>query len=161
MSKLKITNYIKNKHDNKKLPFTILRLFPTYGPLENDRKIFPYLIKNLKREKIVEVTSGKQIRNYTYVDDMVKGIIKSIESKKTINKSLILANKKSYTLKKIILKIAKIMNVKKNLIKWEKFKRNDESLNFMPNLNETNKLINWHPKTSLESGIKKMLKFIN
>lgn len=159
LSKLNLTHYLKNEHDKELLPYTLLRLFPVYGPLENKNKLFPYLIYNLKKKKPVKLTSGKQIRNYTYVDDMSHGIIKCLESKKTINQSLILGNNKCDSLKNIVNDVVNIMRRDKNLIIWNNISRKDESINYIPNLKKTFNMIQWKTKTSLKSGLKKMLQY--
>ncbi len=159
LSKLNFTHYLKFNHNKKEVPYTLLRLFPVYGPLENNKKLFPYIIKSLSKNSEVNLTSGNQIRNYTYVDDMNIAIIKCLETKKTINKSLIIGNEKSYTLKKIVNKILEVMNKEKSLIKWNNIKRKDQNINFIPLLKKTKNLIKWKSKISLEVGIKKMLKF--
>lgn len=160
LSKLNLTHYLKNEHDKDILPYTLLRLFPVYGPLENKNKLFPYLIYNLKKKHTVKLTSGRQIRNYTYVDDMSHGIIKCIESKKTINQSLILGNNKCDSLKNIVNDVVDLMRRDKDLIIWNNISRKDESINYIPNLKKTFNMIQWKSKTSLKSGLKKMLQYL-
>ena len=159
LSKLNLTCYLKNEHNKNLLPYTLLRLFPVYGPLENKNMLFPYLINNLKKKKIVKLTSGKQIRNYTYVDDVSHGIIKCIKNKKTINQSLILGNTKCDSLKNIVYEIVKLMHRNRNLIMWNNISRKDENINYIPNLKKTFDIIQWKSNTTLKSGLKKMLKY--
>ncbi len=160
LSKLNFTNFLKFHHNKSKLPFILLRLFPIYGPLENKKKLFPYIIHNIKKNLKVKLTSGKQIRNYTYVDDINLAIIKCIESKKILNKSLILGNEKSETLKNIVYKIVNTLKKKKKLIIWNNIKRKDENIDYVPDLKKTKKLLKWKPTISLEVGVKKMEKYL-
>jgi nucleoside-diphosphate-sugar epimerase len=82
LSKLFASIYIENIVDKIKVPFNIVTLFPVFGPYENEKKLIPYVIKNLKRKKEVYLTSGKQKRYYAYVDDVAQKLIRIISKKK-------------------------------------------------------------------------------
>ena len=109
LSKLNFTNFLKF-HIIKVSFFHFIKIISYIWPIRN-KKTFPYIIHNIKNLK-VKLTSGKQIRNYTYVDDINLAIIKCIESKKILNKSLILGNEKSETLKNIVYKIVNTLKKK-------------------------------------------------
>ena len=66
---MRITKLLQNQYKNKKLPITIFRIFQAYGPNQDENRLIPYLIKTLK-EKNVFLTSGKQIRDFCYIDDI-------------------------------------------------------------------------------------------
>ncbi len=62
-----------------KLPVTILRFFTVYGPLGRpDMAYFKFTKKIVKKKKIEIYNKGKMYRDYTYIDDIVSGIISLI-----------------------------------------------------------------------------------
>ena len=106
-------------------------------------------------------------RNFKYVFDKLHKI-KNIKILKNINKrflssnyclSLILGNNKCDSLKNIVNDVVNLMRRDKNLIIWNNISRKDESINYIPNLKKTFNMIQWETKTSLKSGLKKMLQY--
>jgi len=66
---------LKEVCKSKKVDYIILRLFGVYGPNETGEKLFPYLYQKLSSGSLVELTQGNQIRDYTYITDVVKAYL--------------------------------------------------------------------------------------
>lgn len=58
------------------LPLMSIRVFTTYGPGEQKKKLVPYVIHNLLNHNPVLLTSGQQIRDYLFIDDLIEATIK-------------------------------------------------------------------------------------
>ena len=76
-AKLRITKLLQNEYKRKKLPVTIFRIFQAYGPKQDDNRLIPYVIENLKNKRDVFLTSGKQIRDFCFIDDLINAIFLS------------------------------------------------------------------------------------
>ncbi len=58
------------------LPVTVVRLFPVYGPLQDSAMFIPSAISDLLLKKAFKMSPGEQMRDFTYVDDVVEAYLK-------------------------------------------------------------------------------------
>lgn len=131
---------------------TCLRLFTVYGP-RGRPDMAPYkFTKLIDEEKEVPMFGdGNSKRDYTYVSDIVNGIISAID-KEFKFEILNLGNSKPIELKEFIFTIEKIVG-KKAKIKKLPAQKGDVSITFA-DISKAKKLLNYNPKTDLEQGIK-------
>jgi nucleoside-diphosphate-sugar epimerase len=111
-------------------------------------------IELINRNKSIHVFgNGEQTRSFTYIDDIVEGIISALELTgfETIN----LGNNKRYSLNYLIRVIEKGLN-KKAILKFEEANSLDMP-DTLPDIQKANKLLNWKPKIDLEEGISKTI----
>jgi UDP-glucose 4-epimerase len=57
-----------------------LRIFNTYGPYDDERRLVPSIVRKLLRDESVATTAGEQIRDYTHVEDVASAIVKVAKS---------------------------------------------------------------------------------
>ena len=138
-----------------KMPNISFRFFNVYGPRLNISGQYSAVIGNFlsqtKNNKALTIVGdGKQTRDFIHVDDIAKACVKVIKSK-CINKIYNLGSGK----KTSINTLAKIFNGKKKFIP----NRPGEAKNSLADISKFKKDVNWHPKISLEKGIKKLIKY--
>ena len=83
------------------MPVTILRLYLVYGPKQDVNRIIPITIFNSIKNKKFDCSSGKQLRDFIYIDDVIEAIIKTLKmrvSREIIN----IGSGHPITIKKII-----------------------------------------------------------
>ena len=83
-SKLLATNFLLKKYIDENFPVIIFRLYLTYGPGQDFNRLIPIVIKNCLKDIKFPTSKGDQLRDFIYIDDVVKILIISI-SKKNIN----------------------------------------------------------------------------
>ncbi len=145
----------KNYSNLYGLPAVCLRLFTVYGP-RGRPDMAPYkFMKLLLEEKELPVYgNGTSRRDYTYVEDIVMGIILSME--KDIGFDIInLGNSSPVELKKFISILEKHTG-KKAKIKNLPEQQGDVPITYA-DISKAGSLLGWKPKVSLDSGIKKMV----
>ena len=152
-AKLKATNHLINLFKEKKFPSIILRLYLAYGPKQEINRFLPIIIKGcLKNEKFL-CSSGKQLRDFVHVYDVVDAIFKSLNNKNALGEIINIGSGKPKKIKNIILLIKKIIG--KGSPQFGKIKlRKDEILKLYPNINKARKKINWTPKIDFNKGLK-------
>ena len=71
----------KNSKINKikSFPSIVVRLFQVYGPLDDDKKIIPFTIKNCLKNRNFNLTQGFQTRDFCHIDDVVNAIVKLLK----------------------------------------------------------------------------------
>ena len=156
-SKLLSTNYLLNLYKIKRFPVLILRPYLIYGPGQSLDRLIPITIMNCLRNKSFNCSSGKQLRNFFYVNDFSKIVYQALFLKAG-GEILNVGSSKNYKVKFIINKINKL--IKKGIPQFGQIKlRKDEPLNLYPSLNKLKKYIKLNNETNIEIGLKKTISY--
>jgi UDP-glucuronate 4-epimerase len=153
-----------------KIPTTGIRFFTVYGPWGRPDMALFLFTKNILRKKPINLFNyGKHIRDFTYIDDAVDGVIKiinkipGVEKKENHNDDFVphrivnIGSSKKIKLINYInaIELALKMKAIKNLLPKQKGDMNttfsDTSL--------INKLVNYKSKTKINDGVKKFTKW--
>ena len=145
----------KRTHD---LEIKVARIFNTYGPrmLPNDGRVVSNLImQGLSNESMTLYGDGSQTRSFCYVDDLIEGFIKLMDSQESgpIN----LGNPNETTILNLAKLISNKLNIKENFI----FKElpQDDPLQRKPIIKKAKEKLNWYPKVELNIGLKKTIEY--
>ena len=137
----------------------MLRFFTVYGPKQRpDLAINKFTRLMLEGKEIPMFGDGTTSRDYTYVDDIVNGIIKSCEytlNNKNVYEILNIGNSSPTSLKEMINTIAKVLGVEPK-IKQLPMQPGDVDRTFA-DISKAKKLIGYEPKTTFEEGIRKFV----
>lgn len=145
---------------NYKLKIKVARIFNTYGPnmlVRDGRVISNFINQAINNDDITVYGDGNQTRSFCYVDDLIIGINNFINSKKSITGPLNLGNPKEYTIKYIAKKIIKLTESKSKII--YKNKPQDDPVKRKPDISKAKKELSFNPKTSLNEGLLKTIKY--
>ncbi|MCK5138406.1 MAG: GDP-mannose 4,6-dehydratase [Thermodesulfovibrionia bacterium] len=138
------------------LDISILRYFTVYGPAGRpDMSIF-ICIKNIESGKPVPVFGdGNQTRDFTYIDDIADGTVKAL--KPTGHEIINLGGDHPVKLKYVITLLEKNLG-KKAKIKYLPRHPADVTATWA-HIEKAQKLLGWRPKTSIEQGVEKTVKW--
>jgi UDP-glucuronate 4-epimerase len=137
------------------LPVTILRFFTVYGP-KGRPDMAPYLFTKaiLKGKTIKKFGDGTSYRDYTYIDDIVNGLIRATD--KNLNFEIInLGNSTPATLNEFINTLELIIGKKAKIKKCQE-QQGDVSKTYA-NINKAKKLLSWSPNVNLKEGLEKFV----
>ncbi len=152
-AKLKATNHLINLFEKNKFPSIIFRLYLTYGPKQEVNRFLPIIIDGCLKNEKFRCSSGKQLRDFVHVYDVIGAIFKSLNNKKAFGEIINIGSGKPQKIKNVILLIRKIIG--KGGPQFGKIKlRKDEILKLYPNINKARKKINWTPKIDFNRGLK-------
>ena len=139
----------------------MLRFFTVYGPKQRpDLAINKFTNLMLNNEKIPMFGDGSTARDYTYIDDIVDGIIKSSEyifNNDNVYEILNLGNSSPISLKEMINTIGDVLEVKPK-IEQLPMQPGDVNLTYA-SIEKAKKLIKYNPQTSFKEGIKKFIEW--
>jgi len=137
-----------------KKPIVTIRPFSVYGPYEQEDRFIPTIIRSLITKKEIKLTQGSQRRDFIYVDDLVDIYVKTLE-KKNLLKGKILngGTGKEYTNDEIVEALFKVTGEKTFVEKGQYPSRIWDSPHWVADMDQTEKLLNWKPKFSLEKGL--------
>lgn len=133
---------------------TILRLFTVYGP-NNRRDMAAFTFtRDIMAGKPIHLFGQATARDFTYVDDIVNGIVKAID--RPVDCEIInLGNSMSVPVVKLI-KTIELATGKKTKIEVNQLSAGDAKITWA-NITKAKKLLRWEPKTNLKQGVEKLV----
>ncbi|MHA1492314.1 MAG: GDP-mannose 4,6-dehydratase [Promethearchaeota archaeon] len=135
------------------LPVTSLRFYTVYGPRGRpDMAIRKFLNLMFQDEKITIYGDGEQIRDFTFVSDIVNGLILSVESNGSSGEIFNLGCSNPITVNQLVDKLYVITGKEKNVEYVEKQKGDVEITH--SNIEKAKKILNFCPKIKIEEGLK-------
>jgi len=158
LAKVKTTKYLKKIYKAEKYPYTIARLFLVYGPGQKKNRFIPEIIKNCLKNKKFPTTSGEQVRDFCYIDDIISAILLLMLSKKTTGKTFNVATGIPTKIKTIIILIKKIIGKGKPQFNKRKLRKGENEILYA-NIKKIKKKLNWKPKVKLLTGLKETIIF--
>lgn len=143
-----------------KLNACSIRLYSVYGPRERPEKLYTKLIENLYNDKPFPLFEGsvKHERSFTYVGDIVDGLVAIIGKENIVNGEIInLGTDEVNTTQEGIHVVEQIMN--KKLIIDNKPPRKGDQQRTAAVIDKAKRLLNYTPKVSLRQGLEEQVKW--
>ncbi len=141
------------------LPVTTVRPFNIYGPGQTGEGAIQIFIRRaLKNEDIYIYGDGTQIRAWCYIDDMVEGLLRSIENTRAIGESFNIGNPRATTtIYGLAETICRVLKSKTKLVFKDSLSADVELR--IPQTQKALELLNFKAKVDLEEGIQKTAKW--
>ena len=139
----------------------IVRIFNTYGPNMNPddgRVVSNFIVQALKGEDITIFGDGTQTRSFQYVDDLVEGMIRMMNTPKEFNGPVNIGNENEFTMLELAQTILDITGSDSKLI----FKSlpQDDPQQRKPDITLAKEKLNgWEPKVELKEGLAKTIEY--
>jgi dTDP-glucose 4,6-dehydratase len=136
----------------------IVRIFNTYGPrmrLNDGRAVPAFMSQALRHEDVTVFGDGSQTRSFTYITDLVDGIIKLMLSAE--NDPINIGNPHEMTIKEIAETIITMTGSKSRII--YKPLPTDDPRQRRPDITRARTLLKWEPKVGLEEGLVKTIEY--
>jgi dTDP-glucose 4,6-dehydratase len=130
----------------------IVRIFNTYGPrmrVNDGRAVPAFMSQALRNEDVTIFGDGSQTRSFCYVSDLVRGIIKLMESGE--NDPVNIGNPHEMTIKEIAETIIRMTGSTSRLV--QRPLPTDDPKVRKPDITRARTLLNWEPTVSLEEGL--------
>jgi UDP-glucuronate decarboxylase len=132
----------------------VMRIFNTYGPNMNPddgRVVSNFIVQALKGEDITMFGDGKQSRSFCYVDDLIDGMIRLMNSRDGFTGPVNIGNPVEFTMLELAEKVLELTGSKSKII----FKPlpQDDPMQRQPTIDLAKKELDWEPKVKLEEGL--------
>lgn len=147
-------------HRQHKIEIKVMRIFNTYGPRMNvndGRVVSNFIVQALKGEDITIYGDGSQTRSFCYVDDLIEGMIRLMNSDKEITGPINIGNPCEFTMLELANKVIKMTNSSSKLIFLPL--PSDDPLQRQPVIQLAKEKLNWEPNISLEQGLEKTIAY--
>lgn len=148
-------------HRQNDVDTRIVRIFNTYGDrmMENDgRVVSNFIVQALRGDDLTIYGDGTQTRSFCYVDDLVEGIIRLMNTEaETIHQPVNLGNPGEFTMNELAEEVAKIVG-KEIKIKYLPLPQDDPKQR-QPNIERAKNLLGWSPTIPLAEGLQKTVAY--
>src|SRR3990170_3828355 len=136
----------------------IVRIFNTYGPrmrINDGRAVPAFISQALRNEDVTIFGDGTQTRSFTYITDLVDGIIKLMLS--SVNDPVNIGNPREMTIEEIARLIVKMTGAKSQIV-YRPLPTDDPKVR-QPDITRARTLLKWEPTVPLEEGLVKTIEY--
>jgi len=147
-------------HRQHNLGIKVARIFNTYGPRmhPNDgRVVSNFIMQALRGEPITIYGDGQQTRSFCYVDDMIEGFVRLMNSRDGFSGPVNLGNPGEFTIRELAEKVIDLTGARSELI--NKPLPHDDPKQRQPDIGLARKELDWAPSVPLEEGLKKTVAY--
>jgi len=151
-----------NYHTQNEVDIKIIRIFNTYGPNMHPfdgRVVSNFIMQALQGKDITIYGDGSQSRSFQYVDDLLEGMIRMMNSRDGFTGPVNMGNPNEFTIKQLAEQILKLIGSKSKLI-YEALPQ-DDPLQRQPDISLAKKELNWEPKIELNEGLIKTIQYFD
>ena len=145
-------------HRQLNLNIKVVRIFNTYGPHmkpDDGRVVSNFIIQALSNRDITIYGDGSQTRSFCYVDDMVDGIIKMMDSPDNFVGPVNLGNPNEFSILELAQIIIRLTNSNSKIV--YKPLPEDDPIKRRPDISLAKRELQWEPTIQLEEGLKKTI----
>ena len=157
-SKVAADRYAYSYYNTYKLPVAIIRPFNTYGPRHTYDVIPKFIELALKNKNLTVHGTGKQSRDFTYVDDMVDAFMIMGSHEKAIGNAVNFGTGEAITVNYVAKAIKKISGSKSKIIYTKD--RQAQVPKLLCNFSLAKKLFGWEPKVFIDEGLRRNIAWV-
>ena len=149
----------RRQHD---LPIKIARIFNTYGPrmqVEDGRVVSAFVVRALRGEPITLFGDGEQTRSFCYVDDLIDGLVRLMNTPHEVTGPINLGNTGEITIRELADTVVRLTGSKSRIVHEELPK--DDPRRRRPDITKATRILGWTPSTPLETGLHRTIDYFD
>ena len=149
-------------HRQHQLKIKVMRIFNTYGPRmhPNDgRVVSNFIMQALQGQDITLYGDGQQTRSFCYMDDLLDGMMRLMDSGDGVTGPINIGNPNEFTIRQLAEAVIKLTGSKSKLV----FKPlpSDDPKQRKPDITQARAVLGWEPKVQLEEGLTKTIAYFD
>lgn len=147
-------------HRQYDVDIKVIRIFNTYGPNMNandGRVVSNFIVQALKGDDITIYGDGKQTRSFCYVDDLVEGMIRMMNSRDGFTGPVNLGNPGEFTMLELAEKVIKLTGSKSKIV--HKPLPQDDPTQRKPVIVLAERELQWKPTIDLQEGLRRTIEY--
>jgi len=149
-----------NYHQQNNVRIKIMRIFNTYGPRmhPNDgRVVSNFIVQALKGQDITMYGDGLQSRSFCYVDDLLEGMVRLMNSREEFTGPVNIGNPNEFTMLELAEKVINLTGSKSKIVFMPL--PADDPTQRQPDISLAKKELGWEPKIMLDEGLVKTIDY--
>ena len=147
-------------HRQNGVEIKVIRIFNTYGPnmnVNDGRVVSNFIVQALKGEDITIYGDGTQTRSFCYVDDLVEGMVRMMNSREGFTGPVNLGNPGEFTVLELARKVISLTGSQSKIVHQPL--PQDDPTQRKPVIDLARKELDWNPSVSLDVGLKKTITY--
>lgn len=147
-------------HRQHRLQIKVIRIFNTYGPRmhpHDGRVVSNFIVQALKGESITIYGDGSQTRSFCYVDDLVEGMIRLMDTPDEVTGPINVGNPNEFTMIELAEAVLKLTGSRSKLVRLPL--PADDPKQRQPDITRARNTLGWEPKVQLEDGLKETISY--
>jgi len=140
----------------------VMRIFNTYGPAmaaDDGRVVSNFIVQALRGDDITIYGDGTQTRSFCYVDDLIEGMCRLMNSNDSITGPINIGNPNEFTIADLAENVIRLTQSKSKIITMPLPK--DDPKQRQPNITKAKELLGWEPTTQLELGLERTIEYFS
>lgn len=147
-------------HRQNHLDIKIVRIFNTYGPrmaVNDGRVVSNFIVQALRNEDITVFGDGSQTRSFCYVDDLIEGLLRMMNSPAGFTGPVNIGTPQEFTIMQLAQKIIDITNSSSQIV----FRPlpQDDPIQRRPDITLASEKLGWEPQIQFGEGLKKTIAY--
>ena len=147
-------------HRKHNVDIKVMRIFNTYGPkmdIGDGRVVSNFIVQALRGENITIYGDGSQTRSFCYVDDLIEGMVRLMNSRDGFTGPINIGNPGEFTIKELAEIIIDLTGTKSQIVYKEL--PSDDPMQRKPMIDLAKKELDWEPHIMLREGLEKTIRY--
>ena len=147
-------------HRKHNVDIKVMRIFNTYGPkmdIGDGRVVSNFIVQALRGEDITIFGDGSQTRSFCYVDDLIEGMVRLMNSRDGFTGPVNIGNPGEFTIKELAEIVIDLTGTKSKII-YEELP-SDDPMQRKPIIDLAKKELDWEPHIMLREGLEKTIRY--
>jgi UDP-glucuronate decarboxylase len=149
-------------HRQHKLRIKVVRIFNTYGPRmhpSDGRVVSNFIVQALRNEPITIYGEGQQTRSFCYVDDLIEGFVRLMDSDDSMTGPINIGNPGEFTIRQLADLVLELTNSKSQLNYLPL--PSDDPTQRRPDITMAQEKLSWQPKIALREGLQRTIDYFD
>lgn len=159
LCKVAAAHFLQMLYRTEKFPATVLRLFLSYGPGQDDRRFLPQVILGCLEDRPFPTSRGEQLRDFCFVEDVVDAVMATLVRPTARGEVVNIASGQSVSVRQMIETIRQLIGRGKPQF-GELAYRPGENMELYADISKARTLLGWEPKVPLGVGLDKTIQWI-
>ncbi len=151
-AKVAATHFLQMLHRTEDFPATTLRLFLTYGPGQDARRLLPQVILGCLRNCSFPVSAGEQLRDFCHVEDVVSAVFAALGSQAARGEVINIASGRPVSIRTVIEMVRSLVGAGDPQFGGIAYRRG-ENMELYASIGKARQLLGWEPAIGLEAGL--------
>lgn len=147
-------------HRQHGVDIKVMRIFNTYGPrmdAGDGRVVSNFIVQALKGEDITIYGDGTQTRSFCYVDDLIEGMVRLMNSGDEVTGPVNIGNPGEFTIRQLAEMVLRLTASSSKLV-YRKLPA-DDPMQRRPDISLAKKVLDWEPEIQLEEGLQRTIRY--
>jgi nucleoside-diphosphate-sugar epimerase len=159
LGKVAATHFLQMLHRTEDFPSTTLRLFLTYGPGQDMRRLLPQVVLGCLEGRAFPTSAGEQLRDFCFVQDTVDAVFATFDRPAARGEVINVASGSPVSVRQMIGTVQRLVG-RGTALFGEIAYRPGENMELYADISKARALLDWTPKVALEVGLESVIRSI-